>query len=99
MDEPDVLENKIAILASLIKESKKCIVYSGAGISTSSGISDYASKSNTVVSGGGKVRVHPLLAQPTLAHKALVDLYRKGMVKHWVQQNHDGLPQKAGMPS
>lgn len=28
----------------------------------------------------------------------LVALSRAGYLKHWVQQNHDGLPQKAGYP-
>merc|ERR1712139_103639 len=37
-------------------------------------------------------------AQPTLAHRALVALHKAGQLKHWVQQNHDGLPQKAGFP-
>merc|ERR1712139_628409 len=37
-------------------------------------------------------------AQPTLAHRALVAMYKNGHLKHWVQQNHDGLPQKAGFP-
>jgi len=27
-----------------------------------------------------------------------VALYKAGSLKHWVQQNHDGLPQKAGFP-
>ena len=25
-------------------------------------------------------------------------MFRKGMLHRWVQQNHDGLPQKAGVP-
>lgn len=29
---------------------------------------------------------------------ALVALSKKGWVHHWLQQNHDGLPQKAGFP-
>merc|ERR1719198_2302753 len=40
----------------------------------------------------------PMDAQPTLAHRALAMLHANGYVKHWVQQNHDGLPQKAGFP-
>jgi len=37
-------------------------------------------------------------AQPTFAHYVMVALYKAGFLKHWVQQNHDGLPQKAGLP-
>jgi hypothetical protein len=43
-------------------------------------------------------KISPWEAQPTLAHRALVSLYKAGLLKHWVQQNHDGLPQKAGFP-
>jgi hypothetical protein len=37
-------------------------------------------------------------AAPTFTHKALALLCREGLVQGWVQQNHDGLPQKAGLP-
>merc|ERR1719478_1672050 len=43
-------------------------------------------------------KVSPWEAQPTLAHRVLVGMYKAGQLKHWVQQNHDGLPQKAGFP-
>eukprot|EP00747_Dinoflagellata_sp_TGD_P067317 gnl/TRDRNA2_/TRDRNA2_155216_c0_seq1.p1 gnl/TRDRNA2_/TRDRNA2_155216_c0~~gnl/TRDRNA2_/TRDRNA2_155216_c0_seq1.p1 ORF type:complete len:665 (+),score=100.38 gnl/TRDRNA2_/TRDRNA2_155216_c0_seq1:190-1995(+) len=36
--------------------------------------------------------------QPTVAHRALTAMYRSGFLHGWIQQNHDGLPQKAGMP-
>ena len=71
--------------------------YTGAGISTSSGISDYATKSSKTLRERKHLR-SPMLAQPTLAHRVLTAMYMKGFLKHWVQQNHDGLPQKAGYP-
>ena len=37
-------------------------------------------------------------AQPTLTHRALAALRTAGLVSDWIQQNHDGLPQKAGYP-
>jgi len=40
----------------------------------------------------------PLCAQPTLAHRALVAMHKAGMMHRWINQNHDGLPQKAGLP-
>merc|ERR1712078_397048 len=40
----------------------------------------------------------PYEAQPTFTHRALVALHEAGLVRYWVQQNHDGLPQKAGLP-
>jgi hypothetical protein len=39
-----------------------------------------------------------LAAPPTYAHLALRELFHNNLVHHWVQQNHDGLPQKAGVP-
>merc|ERR1712176_841726 len=83
------------------RRSTACIVYTGAGISTASGISDYASKADSSLAKAGRARlkkVMPMDAQPTLAHRALAKLHAEGYVKHWVQQNHDGLPQKAGFP-
>ena len=43
MDEDSVLLEKVKCLATMIKKSKNFLVYTGAGISTSSGIDDYAS--------------------------------------------------------
>jgi NAD-dependent SIR2 family protein deacetylase len=38
------LDEKIKILAQIIKQSQNLIVYTGAGISRAAGIADYASK-------------------------------------------------------
>jgi NAD-dependent SIR2 family protein deacetylase len=40
----------------------------------------------------------PLLAVPNKGHRCLAALARHGHVWRFIQQNHDGLPQKAGMP-
>lgn len=40
----------------------------------------------------------PFCAQPTLAHRTLVAMHSRGLVHRWINQNHDGLPQKAGLP-
>jgi len=98
LDEPEVLRGKVGLLADLIRRSRSCVAYTGAGISTASGIRDYASKAADSVAAGGRRRVSPWEARPTFAHFALVALHREGKLKHWVQQNHDGLPQKAGFP-
>lgn len=83
------------------------IVYSGAGISTAAGIMDYAS-----AAAGGDSLVAKIVGKdampcggarsshvaPTKAHMVLARCVKAGMVHWWCQQNHDGLPQKAGVP-
>jgi len=71
------------------------VLYTGAGISAAAGITTYAKGSgmrNGRSLGGARV------CQPTLAHRLLGHLGRANLVHAWVQQNHDGLPQKAGFP-
>merc|ERR1719388_180153 len=34
--------------------------------------------------------------EPTVAHRVMAELNEQGLLHGWVQQNHDGLPQKAG---
>ena len=36
--------------------------------------------------------------RPTHAHMILTRMHKAGMLHHWIQQNHDCLPQKAGFP-
>ncbi|CAF0977902.1 unnamed protein product [Adineta steineri] len=97
LDNDTVLDAKLDIVVSLIQQSQQFVVYTGAGISTSSGIGDYASKaSNSIVM--RETSVNRLKAVPTLTHHVLVALEKKKYLKHWVQQNHDGLAQRAGYP-
>lgn len=91
------------MLAKLIVNSKNFIAYTGAGISTSLGIGDYASRSAGDASAVASLtrspaKSSPYAAEPTQAHYCLTALHRAGHLKWWCQQNHDGLPQKAGMP-
>jgi len=100
LDVPEVLDKKVKLLAELMRKSKNCVAYTGAGISTSSGISDYATKARNSIatSSTDGAKASPWAARPTPAHRVLVGLHKRGILKHWVQQNHDGLPQKAGYP-
>lgn len=96
LDVPEVLREKVRVLAGLVTQSQKMVTYTGAGISTSAGVSDYATKAgNSIVKSEKKAGTD---ANPTLAHYALASLHSAGHLKHWIQQNHDGLPQKAGFP-
>jgi NAD-dependent SIR2 family protein deacetylase len=110
VDEFDVFDKKVQIVADLIRKSSHRVIYSGAGISTASGIADYASVAKGSIGmklqqekwlpsqSLGRIPMHPLDAQPTLSHKVLTAMHNQGYLDYWVQQNHDGLPQKAGFP-
>lgn len=84
----------------MVRNAQKCVVYAGAGLSTSAGIGDYATQADGVVSKhrGRKPKPSPLAAEPSRGHLALAALANTGHVERIVQQNHDGLPQKAGVP-
>ena len=97
-DSPATLRAKVKALASLVRASSTWAAYTGAGISTASGIGDYASKAKNSIATKGKKKRSGFDAQPTLAHRVLAACARRGLLKEWVQQNHDGLPQKAGVP-
>eukprot|EP01098_Paradermamoeba_levis_P016805 TRINITY_DN930_c0_g1_i2.p1 TRINITY_DN930_c0_g1~~TRINITY_DN930_c0_g1_i2.p1 ORF type:complete len:378 (-),score=113.12 TRINITY_DN930_c0_g1_i2:277-1410(-) len=98
LDSPQVLEEKMEMVAELLRKSKFTVAYTGAGLSKASGIPDYATKAENSV-----VKVVPQIqssldALPTKAHHALTQLERQNLLHAYVQQNHDGLPQKSGFP-
>ena len=106
-DTPAALAARVRLLADMLRRAKHCALYTGAGISTAAGIKDYASKAGNRssvlpknLSDGSPFDAGSALgATPTYAHRALVALHKHGMIEGgWVQQNHDGLPQKAGLP-
>ena len=112
MDEPDVLDKKISLLASLIEKSQNFVALTGAGISTSIGITDYASRAQGSLTIGKQIDVDKndlagnnlarkslaMNAEPTLSHRILSSLEKKNLLKHWIYLNYDGLPEKAGYP-
>lgn len=100
LDTPEVLDEKIKMLAKLVRQARHPLAFTGAGISTAAGIDDYASKAKgaSVTSAGKAVVKDWKDARPTKAHRVLTAMHAAGHLKHWVQQNHDSLPQKAGYP-
>ena len=97
LDDDKTLKIKVKILADMIRNTECQVMYAGAGISVNAGINDYASslkgKKKKKIVGGMKKR-------PTFAHHAIaaMHLHPKKFIKHFCQQNHDGLAQKAGYP-
>ena len=92
LDRLDVVEDKVLYLATLLRVSSKTVVYTGAGVSTSSGVRQRAP-------GSGKVgRSLTTNALPSPAHYLLAEMVRTGLVHTWVTLCCDGLAQKAGCP-
>jgi NAD-dependent SIR2 family protein deacetylase len=92
-DDKSVAMAKVRQLAILMRTSRKTVLYTGAGISASAVGQAARSGMNTQGWKG-----NPQAAQPTPTHCALGLLGQHGLIHGWVQQNHDGLPQKAGFP-
>ncbi|CAF1418602.1 unnamed protein product [Adineta ricciae] len=100
-------------LTQWIKESQHFIVFTGAGISTSTGIPDFRSAMDTVLPTGPgewelrdnkKFRTSSAnaiddmqKAIPSPSHMALVELQRRGILKCVISQNCDGLHLRSGM--
>ena len=106
-DSGAALSVKVKVLAGMLRRAKCSAFYTGAGISTAAGIRDYASKA------GARSSVLPkrvsdatpfkagsaINAEPTFSHRAIAELHRHGLLRGgWVNQNHDSLAQKAGVP-
>jgi NAD-dependent SIR2 family protein deacetylase len=107
LDVEDVLKAKAVLLADLVRKARKLTIYAGAGLSTASGVGDYATRtgSDSVLGREAEHGGHgqpsfilPERAKPNVGHFVLSAMTQAGLVWRIVQQNHDGLLQKAGVP-
>lgn len=112
-DSEGALAEKTVQLAKWIRESNYCIMFTGAGVSTSTGIPDFRSGMNTVLPTGPgiwerkakgvqlpsqkKKTLSVLQAIPSPSHMAIVKLQEEGLVKFVVSQNTDGLHRRSGL--
>ncbi|KAJ6253651.1 nad-dependent protein deacetylase sirtuin-7 [Anaeramoeba flamelloides] len=95
------LKKKVRKLAKLIKNSKHCVIHTGAGISTSAGIPDFRGPNGVWTcrdQGRKRPRRTCRKSKPTYAHMSISKLIEKGYVKYLVSQNCDGLHVKSGVP-
>ncbi|EFC37587.1 silent information regulator family protein [Naegleria gruberi] len=98
-DDPTILNEKLDELAQLLQSSKHVVFYTGAGISTSAGISDFRGPNGiwTMKEKGMKAKASSsTIKLPTPTHMAIATLYQRGMIKYVTSQNVDGLHVKSG---
>eukprot|EP00501_MAST-03F_sp_TOSAG23-6_P000787 GSMAST32.ASY1.ANO1.817.1 assembled CDS len=88
-DTAAMMDEKCYVLSKLIQMSKRTILYTGAGISVAANINQAAAGSYKKSNGNS------IYAKPTITHYCATTLANKGLIHGWVQQNHDGLPQKS----
>ena len=116
---PTATPAELERLRGLLGESRRLVVFTGAGISTESGIPDFRSP------GGIWTRMQPIYfqdflasednrreawrrkiasdgtfgaAKPNRGHRAIAELYRRGVCSSVITQNVDGLHQASGVP-
>jgi len=96
----DELEQKIERLAALIFKSRKLVVFTGAGISTESGVPDFRGPEGIWTR---KAKGLPIekkdwsKAVPNAGHLAIVELQKLKKLKFLISQNVDNLHLKSGI--
>lgn len=100
-DSPEELADKVDQLADLVKRSRKMVIHTGAGISTSAGIPDFRGPQGvwTLRAQGLSPKRSPGAYAPTLTHMAIVGLLEAGRLYHLISQNTDGLHIRSGIPT
>jgi NAD-dependent SIR2 family protein deacetylase len=96
------LEEKIKLAAQWIYESNKLVVFTGAGISTDSGLPDFRGPDGvwTRRDAGLPPPKSPPWDQvkPNQAHYLIAELLEMGKLDYVISQNIDGLHAKSGIP-
>lgn len=86
-------------MAKIIQEASYVVVFTGAGISTSTGLPDYRGENGLRTRKRQRTAIPDLnLLQPSPTHMILKELHRLGYIKHIITQNVDNLHRKSGIP-
>merc|ERR1719507_993240 len=85
LDTEDVLKAKVALLAQLVRKASRAVVYAGAGLSTASGVGDYATRTgdNSVLAKNTCQRrgfILPCDARPNRGHFGVAAMTRAGFL-------------------
>ncbi len=96
------LEDKIELAAKWIFESNRLVIFTGAGISTESGLPDFRGPDGvwTRRDAGLPPPKSPPWDQvkPNQGHYEIVELLKLGKLDYLISQNVDGLHAKSGIP-
>ena len=96
------LNEKIYLAAKWIAESERLVIFTGAGISTDSGLPDFRGPDGmwTRKDAGLPPPKSPPWDQvnPNIAHYLIVELLEMGKLDYLISQNIDGLHVKSGIP-
>jgi len=97
----ETLNSKLQQLAQWITNANYVVFFTGAGVSTSSGVPDFRGPKGvwTMKAQGltPDIKIHRVNAQPTPSHMGQVTLMKHSLAHHVVTSNLDGLYLKAGL--
>jgi len=95
------LDERIETLAGMIHQSKKLVVFTGAGISTESGLPDFRGPDGVWTRRDKGLPPRPMgdwtEVDPNVAHMAIVELQEMGKLYFLISQNVDNLHLKSGI--
>ena len=96
-------QDAVSLVAKMVKDSNYLVVFTGAGISTESGLADFRGK-NGLWTRRDKGLPPPKSkhfdeVEPNPAHQALVKLQNQGLMKFLISQNVDNLHLLSGIKS
>lgn len=97
---PSGLDERIETLARWIFDSKHLVVFTGAGISTASGMPDFRGPDGiwTRQAKGLPPKPRPFSSvEPNTGHMAIVELQRSGKLSFLISQNVDNLHLRSGI--
>ncbi len=96
------LEQHIETIARWILKGEHIVAFTGAGVSTDSGIPDFRGPEGVWTRRDAGLppprwRVSPGLVKPNASHLSLVELQRLGKLQFLITQNTDNLHRRSGM--